>query len=160
MSEMGRFADIKEIEGVPVFVNENQANKMADNIGCAGSHKHEVGGTTYYMPCQSHTIATDKMLKKTEFHSEKHFDNFTEEEKAQLLKSLKSVGKTQESLIDDTWVEITEDEFNNSLYAEFAVKRSDSNPDDGSLQDTSNLKYYTNIMVLKIIKTEHSVDKY
>ena len=140
MSEMGRFADIKEIEGIPVFVNENQANKMADNIGCAGSHKHEVGGTTYYMPCQSHTIATDKMLKKTEFHSEKHFDNFTEEEKAQLLKSLKSVGKTQESLIDDTWVEITEDEFNNSLYAEFAVKRSDSNPDDGSLQDTSQFK--------------------
>ena len=140
MSEMGRFADIKEIEGVPVFVNENQANKMAENIGCAGSHKHEVEGTTYYMPCQSHTIATDKMLKKSEFHSEKHFDNFTEEEKAQLLKSLKSVGKTQESLIDDTWVEITEDEFNNSLYAEFAVKRSDSNPDDGSLQDTSQFK--------------------
>ena len=140
MSEMGRFADIKEIEGVLVFVNENQANKMADNIGCAGSHKHEVEGTTYYMPCQSHTIATDKMLKKSEFHSEKHFDNFTEEEKAQLLKSLKSVGKTQESLIDDTWVEITEDEFNNSLYAEFAVKRSDSNPDDGSLQDTSMYK--------------------
>jgi len=140
MSEMGRFADIKEIEGVPVFVNENQANQMASNIGCAGSHKHEVEGTTYYMPCQSHTIATDKMLKKNKFHSEKHFDNFTEEEKAQLLKSLKSVGKTQESLIDDTWVEITEDEFNNSLYAEFAVKRSDSNPNDGSLQDTSQFK--------------------
>jgi len=140
MSEMGRFADIKEIEGVPVFVNENQANQMASNIGCAGSHKHEVEGTTYYMPCQSHEIATDKMSKKNKFHSEKHFDNFTEEEKAQLLKSLKSVGKTQESLIDDTWVEITEDEFNNSLYAEFAVKRSDSNPNDGSLQDTSQFK--------------------
>ena len=134
------FADIKEIEGVPVFVNESQANQMASNIGCAGSHKHEVEGTIYYMPCQSHTIATDKMLKKTEFHSEKHFDNFTEEEKAQLLKSLKSVGKTQESLIDDTWVEITEDEFNNSLYAEFAVTRADSNPDAGSLQDTSSFK--------------------
>jgi|TARA_R110000824_G_scaffold27691_2_gene93820 hypothetical protein len=146
MNEMGRFADIKEIEGIPVFVNENQANKMADNIGCAGSHKHEVGGTTYYMPCQSHTIATDKLLKKKEeaepleFHSEKHFDNFTEEEKAQLLKSLKSVGKTQESLSDTTWVEITEDEFNNSLYAEFAVTRADSNPDAGSLQDTSQFK--------------------
>ena len=146
MSEMGRFADIKEIEGIPVFVNENQANKMADNIGCVGSHKHEVGGTTYYMPCQSHTIATDKLLKKKEeaqpleFHTEKHFNNFTEEEKAQLLKSLKSVGKTQEDSDDSGWVEITEDEFNNSLYAEFAVKRSDSNPDGGSLQDTSKFK--------------------
>ena len=146
MNEMGRFADVKEIEGIPVFVNENQANQMASNIGCAGSHKHEVGGTTYYMPCQSHTIATDKLLKKKEeaepleFHSEKHFDNFTEEEKAQLLKSLKSVGKTQEDSNDSGWVEITEDEFNNSLYAEFAVRRSDSNPDDGSLQDTSQFK--------------------
>ena len=146
MAEMGRFNDIKEIEGIPVFVNENQANKMASNIGCAGSHKHEVGGTTYYMPCKTHTEATDKMLKKTEeaqpleFHSEKHFDNFTEEEKEQLLKSLKSVGKTQEDSNDSGWVEITEDEFNNSLYAEFAVRRSDSNPDDGSLQDTSQFK--------------------
>ena len=146
MNEMGRFADVKEIEGIPVFVNENQANQMASNIGCAGSHKHEVGGTTYYMPCQSHTIATDKLLKKKEeaepleFHSEKHFDNFTEEEKEQLLKSLKSVGKTQEDSNDSGWVEITEDEFNNSLYAEFAVRRSDSNPDDGSLQDTSQFK--------------------
>ena len=146
MNEMGRFADIKELEGIPVFVNEEQANKMATNIGCVGSHSHEIGGTTYYMPCQSHTIATDKLLKKKEeaeplvFHADKHFENFTEEEKAQLLKSLKSVGKTQESLSDNTWVEIEEDEFNNSLYAEFAVKRSDSNPDGGSLQDTSMFK--------------------
>ena len=146
MNEMGRFADIKELEGIPVFVNEEQANKMATNIGCVGSHSHEIGGTTYYMPCKSHSIATDKLLKKKEeaeplvFHADKHFENFTEEEKAQLLKSLKSVGKTQESLSDNTWVEIEEDEFNNSLYAEFAVKRSDSNPDGGSLQDTSMFK--------------------
>ncbi len=110
MNEMGRFADIKEIEGIPVFVNENQANKMATNIGCAGSHKHEVGGTTYYMPCQTHEIATDKLLKKKEFHSEKHFDNFTEEEKEQLLKSLKSVGKLEEDNVSAGWVEITEDD--------------------------------------------------
>jgi hypothetical protein len=114
------FADIKEIEGVPVFVNESQANQMASNIGCAGSHKHEVEGTTYYMPCQSHTIATDKMLKKNEFHSEKYFDNFTDDEKEQLLKSLSNVGKNEADIIADGWVELTEDEFNNNLYAEFA----------------------------------------
>ena len=146
MAEMGRFNDVKEIDGIPVFVNENQANQMASNIGCAGTHKHEVGGTTYYMPCKTHSEATDKLLKKTEeaqpleFHSEKHFDNFTEEQKEQLLKSLKSVGKQVEDNLVDGWVEINEDEFNNSLYAEFAVKRSDSNPDDGSLQDTSQFK--------------------
>jgi len=146
MSEMGRFNDIKDIDGIPVFVNENQALQMANNIGCGGTHTHEVGGTTYYMPCKTHTEATDKMLKKTEeaqpleFHKEKHFDNFTEDQKEQLLKSLKSVGKNEEDNVIDGWVEIDEDEFNNSLYAEFAVKRSDSNPDDGSLQDTSQYK--------------------
>lgn len=146
MAEMGRFNDVKEIDGIPVFVNENQALQMANNIGCGGTHKHEVGGTTYYMPCKTHSEATDKLLKKTEeaqpleFHSEKHFDNFTEEQKEQLLKSLKSVGKNTEDNDADGWVEITEDEFHNDLYAEFAVKRSDSNPDAGSLNDTSKYK--------------------
>ena len=146
MAEMGRFNDVKDIDGIPVFVNENQALQMANNIGCGGTHKHEVGGTTYYMPCKTHSEATDKLLKKTEeaqpleFHSEKHFDNFTEEQKEQLLKSLKSVGKNTEDNDADGWVEITEDEFHNDLYAEFAVKRSDSNPDAGSLNDTSKYK--------------------
>ena len=138
------FADQAEIDGIPVFADENQALVMARNIGCAGSHKHEIGGETVYMPCKSHTEATDKMLKKIEesepVKMEKHFEDFDDDQKEQLLKNLQSVGKTHESLSNDTWLEITEDEFNNSLYAEFAVKRSDSNPDAGSLQDTSQFK--------------------
>ena len=138
------FADQAEIDGIPVFADENQALVMARNIGCAGSHKHEIGGETVYMPCKTHTEATDKMFKKIEesepVKMHKHFDEFDDDQKEQLLKNLKSVGKTEASLIDDTWLEISEDEFNNSLYAEFAVKRSDSNPDKGSLQDTSQFK--------------------
>ena len=138
------FADQAEIDGIPVFADENQALVMARNIGCAGTHKHEIGGETVYMPCKTHTEATDKMLKKIEesepVKMHKHFDDFDDDQKEQLLKNLKSVGKTEASLIDDTWLEISEDEFNNSLYAEFAVKRSDSNPDKGSLQDTSQFK--------------------
>jgi len=140
------FADQAEISGIPVFDNENAALVMARNIGCSGTHKHELAGTTVYMPCKSHSEATDKMLKKIdeskplEFHDEKHFDNLDESQKEQLLKSLKSVGKAHTGIATDGWVEITEDEFNNSLYAEFAVRRSDSNPDKGSLQDTSQFK--------------------
>ena len=138
------FADQADIDGVPVFADENQALVMARNIGCAGSHKHEIGGETVYMPCKSHSEATDKMLKKIEesepVKMEKHFENFDDDQKEQLLKNLQSVGKTHESLSNDTWLEISEDEFNNSLYAEFAVRRSDSNPDAGSLQDTSMFK--------------------
>ena len=140
------FADQAELDGVPVFDNENAALVMARNIGCSGTHKHELAGTTVYMPCKSHSEATDKMLKKIEeaqpleFHDEKHFDSFDDDEKEQLLKSLKSVGKAHTGIAMDGWVSITEDEFNNSLYAEFAVKRSDSNPDKGSLQDTSQFK--------------------
>ena len=138
------FADLKEIGGIPVFDNENQALQMANNIGCAGTHTHDVEGEIVYMACRSHSEATDKMLQKIEesepLKMEKHFDNFDSEQKEQLLKNLKSVGKTHESLSNDTWLEISEDEFNNSLYAEFAVKRSDSNPDKGSLNDTSQFK--------------------
>ena len=141
-----KFADQAEIGGIPVFDNENAALVMARNIGCAGTHQHTLSGTIVYMPCNSHQEATDKMLKKIdeskplEFHDEKHFDNFDESQKEQLIKSLKSVGKAAEDMSTNQWVEITEDEFNNSLYAEFAVKRSDSNPDKGSLQDTSMFK--------------------
>ena len=119
---------------------------MARNIGCAGTHIHEEGGTTYYMPCKSHTEATDKMLKKIEenrsleFHGENYFTDFTDEELEQLGKNLKSVGIQKADLMSDGWVEMKEDEFNNALYAEFAVKRSDSNPNKGSLQDTSQFK--------------------
>ena len=60
------FADQAEIDGIPVFADENQALVMARNIGCAGTHKHEIGGETVYMPCKTHTEATDKMLKKIE----------------------------------------------------------------------------------------------
>ena len=138
------FADQAEIDGIPVFADENQALVMARNIGCAGTHTHDIGGELVYMPCKSHTEATDKMLKKIEesepIKMEKHFDQFDDDQKEQLLKNLKSVGKTYTSLTDDTWLEISENEFNNSLYAEFAVKRSDSNPDAGSLQDTSQFK--------------------
>lgn len=140
------FGDLKEIDGIPVFVNENQALQMANNIGCAGTHIHEEGGTTYYMPCKSHTEATDKMLKKIEesrsleFHGENYFTDFTDEELEQLGKNLKSVGIQKADLMSDGWVEMKEDEFNNALYAEFAVKRSDSNPNKGSLQDTSQFK--------------------
>ena len=140
------FGDLKEIDGIPVFVNENQALQMANNIGCAGTHIHEEGGTTYYMPCKTHTEATDKMLKKIEenrsleFHGENYFSDFTDEELEQLGKNLKSVGIQKADLMSDGWVEMKEDEFNNALYAEFAVKRSDSNPNKGSLQDTSQFK--------------------
>ena len=141
-----KFADQAEIGGIPVFDNENAALVMARNIGCAGTHQHTLSGTIVYMPCNSHQEATDKMLKKIdeskplEFHDEKHFDDLDESQKEQLIKSLKSVGKAHTGIATDGWVEITEDEFNNSLYAEFAVKRSDSNPDKGSLQDTSQFK--------------------
>ena len=138
------FADQADIDGIPVFADENQALVMARNIGCGGSHKHEIGGETVYMPCKTHAEATDKMLKKIEesepVKMEKHFEDFDDDQKEQLIKNLQSVGKTHESLSNDTWLEITEDEFNNSLYAEFAVRRSDSNPDKGSLQDTSQFK--------------------
>ena len=123
MAEMGRFNSIKEIDGIPVFVDEEPAEEIAKNIGCKGTHKHEVGGITYYMPCESHTEATDKMLEKV---------------------ALKSVNKTAEDNVADGWVEVTEDEFNNSLYAELSV-----------LQDASQFKTYKLNGITKFFKKEN-----
>ena len=139
-------ADQRDIDGIPVFANPEDALQLADSIGCEGVHKHQIDGEIVYMPCKSHTEATDKMLGKIEannslqFHGENYFSDFTEEEQEQLIKNLKSVGKTKEEMIADGWVEMSEEEFNNALYAEFAVKRSDSNPDKGSLLDTSEFQ--------------------
>jgi len=58
--------------------------------------------------------------------------------------ALKSVNKTAEDNVADGWVEVTEDEFNNSLYAELSV-----------LQDASQFKTYKLNGITKFFKKEN-----
>ena len=40
--------------GMDMFVSREAAEERAKQIGCEGSHPHEIEGVTYYMPCSSH----------------------------------------------------------------------------------------------------------
>ena len=40
--------------GMDMFVSRESAEERAKQIGCQGSHSHEIEGMTYYMPCSSH----------------------------------------------------------------------------------------------------------
>ena len=35
-----------------VFETAEEAEKRAEQLGCSGSHTHDIDGTTYYMPCE------------------------------------------------------------------------------------------------------------
>ena len=46
--------NLKKIDGKDVYKTKEEAEKVADEMGCGGSHEHEIEGVTYYMPCVSH----------------------------------------------------------------------------------------------------------
>lgn len=60
------FNIVDRIEGVPVYSMKEEAIAKAKEIGCDGYHEHTLAsGEIVYMPCSSHTEATDKILSET-----------------------------------------------------------------------------------------------
>ena len=51
--EMQKF-NLKMIDGKEAFNTKEEAEKVAEEMGCGGYHEHEVEGVTYFMPCISH----------------------------------------------------------------------------------------------------------
>jgi hypothetical protein len=51
--EMEKFS-LKKIDGKQAYETKEEAEKVADEMGCGGYHEHEVEGVTYFMPCVSH----------------------------------------------------------------------------------------------------------
>ena len=45
----------REISGQIAYDTIEEAESMAEQMGCKGHHEHEIEGTIYYMPCESHT---------------------------------------------------------------------------------------------------------
>ena len=43
-----------EDKRMELHLTREQAEARASQIGCVGTHTHEINGVTYYMPCQSH----------------------------------------------------------------------------------------------------------
>jgi len=48
------FSKLKTIDGKQAYKTKEEAERVAEEMGCGGSHEHEIEGVTYYMPCVSH----------------------------------------------------------------------------------------------------------
>ena len=46
----------KQIDGRTAYETIEEAEAVAKEMGCSGYHEHELDGTTYYMPCESHNL--------------------------------------------------------------------------------------------------------
>ena len=57
---------LKEIDGYPAFETIEEAESLADAIGCEGHHVHTEGDKTWYMPCENH----DEVEEATELSDE------------------------------------------------------------------------------------------
>ena len=44
----------KQISGQVAYDTIEEAESMAESMGCKGHHEHEIEGVTYYMPCETH----------------------------------------------------------------------------------------------------------
>ena len=42
-----------------LYMSQEQAERRATEIGCVGSHTHDINGVTYYMPCNTHDTYQD-----------------------------------------------------------------------------------------------------
>jgi hypothetical protein len=51
--EMEKFS-LKMIDGKQAYKTKEEAEKIAEEKGCKGSHEHEVDGEVWYMPCKNH----------------------------------------------------------------------------------------------------------
>ena len=48
------FSKLKTIDGKQAYKTKEEAERVAEEMGCGGYHEHEIEGVTYYMPCVSH----------------------------------------------------------------------------------------------------------
>ena len=132
------FANIKDIDGIPVFQDPGMATKLAEEIGCEGIHQHEIEGALYYMPCARHSEATDLMLKNKE--EMKYFDDMDSDTQELLLKALDNVGISEDKMYEDGWEEITEDNFYRQMYFAIGNLEKYADPEKRSYLDTPNYR--------------------
>ena len=49
-------------DGKPLFDTIEEAERVAEKLGCEGYHEHEIDGKVWYMPCTTHSEINDKSL--------------------------------------------------------------------------------------------------
>jgi len=49
----------KQIDGRTAYETKEEAEAVAKEMGCQGYHEHELDGTIYYMPCETHDLTEE-----------------------------------------------------------------------------------------------------
>ena len=127
---------VEYIDGLPVYTTIEEAEEVAQSIGCEGYHEHEMeDGISLYMPCEEHDEAIDNLLKDIEdiYKSRKkkknYIQNLPKEKQDKILDTLLEVGESRESLEKNGWVI---EEMSEAGEKEFAIS---SKPNLSSLED-------------------------
>ena len=110
----------KIIDGREAYETIEEAESVAEEMGCKGHHEHEVDGVTYYMPCESH-------------------DNLEELSSSQDLEQFISLGQDEDELLDGyDLIDVSEVDYEND--DEFDNRIVDLNkPKVSALQKVVNL---------------------
>lgn len=124
------FELVDYIDGLPLFTTKEEAEKVADIIGCEGTHEHEIEGFTFYMPCETHDDAIESFLKEVEEvlrkkKKKKYIDDLPSDVQEEILNRLDELGESEEDLLKDGWVKIEDEQ-------EFAIS---SKPNEPSIED-------------------------
>jgi hypothetical protein len=137
-SKPNKFDAVVDLNGVPLYKTESEADTEAAKMGCSGSHPHEYEGETLYMPCANHAEATHLWD-----------DNSTEElsmeekgvELDELLENGWTISDSRE--IDDEYKEELIEKYRkkvNNNYTSQEFYRIVSSPNEPSVMDTDYRK--------------------
>lgn len=63
------FASIVQ-DGKPLYDTIEEAERVAEQLGCEGYHEHKIDGKTWYMPCSTHSETSDKSLEEFESYND------------------------------------------------------------------------------------------
>lgn len=156
-----------------IFDNEEDAKKRAEELGCSGSHTHEVDGKEVFMPCSTHTayedaikndekdLSEDTEVVETEVSEEKVSEDESSLQGVRFSDEVKDVLAALESLIVRAKainVLRSKDGRNLSAKAESALRAVQSDLDDawqeldvilGSEEDTPEAEIDTEAEVVE-----------
>ena len=129
---------LKMIDGKRAYKTREEAEKVAEEKGCGGYHEHEVGGETWYMPCENHEMSKSpcwdgyqqkgtKMLDGKEVPNCVKIKSELSDDEVKVV--LGSLGESATKL-SESWVQVDEldedAEYSNEDWASYLIKEKKS----------------------------------
>ena len=125
--EFSKDENLKMIDGKQAYETKEEAEAKAEEMGCGGSHEHEVEGVVYFMPCVNHEELKAPCWDGYKQVGTKMKDgrkvpncvplsemNLADEIGAELAKELLELGQDEDELLDDyELVDVSEVDYDN-----------------------------------------------